>query len=145
MFVRLFAIFLLVTAAATGAHAATPPLPHLIETIGGEKPIQLQSLHIGGVISGGMAETTVRMVFFNPNQRALEGQLQFPLLAGQQITAFALDIEGQLRPAVPVEKAKGRKIFEEIERRKVDPALLENAQGNNFKLRVYPIAAMGTI
>ena len=115
-----------------------------METIQGEEPIALQSLHISSAISGGMAQTTVRMVFFNPNARPLEGNLQFPLLAGQQVTAFALDIEGKLRPAVPVEKAKGRKIFEEVERRNVDPALLETTQGNNFKLRVYPVPARGT-
>lgn len=144
MFIRLLAALLLVTVVTNGALAVTTSEARLIETIGGEKPIRLQSLHITGAISGGMAETTVRMVFFNPNQRALEGKLQFPLLAGQQITAFSLDIDGKLRPAVPVEKAKGRQIFEEVERRQIDPALLESTQGNNFNLRVYPIPAMGT-
>jgi Ca-activated chloride channel family protein len=119
-------------------------VPQIMTTIGGERPLRLQSLDIDGSIGGGMALTRVRMVFFNPNQRALEGRLQFPLLPGQQITAFALDVEGQLRPAVPVEKAKGRQIVEQLERRRVDPALLEQTQGNNFQLRVYPIAAQGT-
>ncbi len=126
--------------ALAACHAAMAA-PRLMDTLGGERPIRLQSLHIDADISGGLALTTVRMVFFNPNGRDLEGQLQFPLLDGQQITAFALDINGQMRPAVPVEKAKGRQIFEAIERRKTDPALLENTQGNNFSLRVYPIAA----
>ncbi len=145
MFRHLFA-FILIAFAAISARAAitAPPVPRLIESSGAEQPIRLQSLRISGEISGGMAETTVQMVFFNPNQRQLEGQLQFPLLPGQQITAFALDIDGKLRPAVPVEKAKGRQIFEAIERRRVDPALLEATQGNNFKLRVYPIDAMST-
>jgi hypothetical protein len=44
-----------------------------------------------------------------------------------------------MREAVPVDKVKGRRTFEAIERRKVDPALLEVTQGNNFKLRVYPL------
>ncbi|OGB20626.1 MAG: hypothetical protein A3I66_22950 [Burkholderiales bacterium RIFCSPLOWO2_02_FULL_57_36] len=82
-----------------------------------EKPIRLQTLRISSEISRGMAETTVQMVFFNPNSRPLEGNLQFPLLDGQQITAFALDIDGKRRPAVTVEKAKGRKIFEAIVKR----------------------------
>lgn len=141
---RLLAILLCVFAAMAEVHAASPAPVQLVETIGGERPIRLQSLRISGEISGGMAETTVQMVFFNPNPRQLEGQLQFPLLAGQQITAFALDIEGKLRPAVPVEKDKGRKIFEEIERRSADPALLEKTEGDNFRLRIYPIAARGT-
>lgn len=144
MFTRLLALFLLTATLVTSAQATAPPAAPLMETINGEKPIELQSLRIASDISGGMAETTVRMVFFNPNPRTLEGNLQFPLLAGQQITQFSLDINGELRPAVVVEKAKGRKIFEEIERRIVDPALLENTQGNNFKLRVYPIGAMQT-
>ncbi|PHV05965.1 hypothetical protein CSQ96_18015 [Janthinobacterium sp. BJB412] len=124
--------------------AAGGAVPQIMATIGGERPLRLQSLDIDGSVSGGMALTKVRMVFFNPNQRALEGRLQFPLLPGQRITAFALDVEGQLRPAVPVEKAKGRQIVEQLERRRVDPALLEQTQGNNFQLRVYPIAAQGT-
>jgi len=130
-----------VVTAIEPAHAA----PHrLMDAINGEQPIKLQSLQITSDISGSMAETTVQMVFFNPNHRPLEGNLQFPLLPGQQITAFALDINGKLRPAVPVEKAKGRQVFEEIERRRVDPAILEVTQGNNFKLRVFPVPAGGT-
>ncbi|MES2102555.1 MAG: VIT domain-containing protein [Pseudomonadota bacterium] len=116
----------------------------LITTPNGEQAIELQSLQVTGEISGRLAETTVEMVFFNPNRRQLEGTLQFPLQDGQQITAFALDIDGALRPAVPVEKAKGRQVFEAIERRRVDPGLLEVTQGNNFKLRIYPIPAGGT-
>lgn len=126
------------------AQARTVLPPRLIIADGAEQPIVLQSLQVSGEISGGMAQTTVQMVFFNPNRRLLEGQLQFPLLDGQQIVAFSLDIEGRQRPAVPVEKAKGRQIFEAIERRRVDPGLLEATQGNNFKLRIYPIPAGGT-
>lgn len=120
-----------------------PPPPFIISQ-GAERAIELKSLRLASEVSGGMAQTTVEMVFFNPNGRNLEGNLQFPLLDGQQISAFALDIEGKLRPAVPVEKAKGQQIFEEIERRNVDPGLLEATQGNNFKLRIYPIPAKGT-
>ncbi|WP_304362109.1 VIT domain-containing protein, partial [Collimonas fungivorans] len=133
-------LVLLLPAAQAKSIVRPPPLI----VAGGEQPIVLQSLHIDGEISGGLAQTTVRMVFFNPNQRPLEGQLQFPLLDGQQITAFALDIEGKLRPAVPVEKAKGRQVFEAIERRRVDPGLLETTQGNNFRLRIFPIPANGS-
>jgi len=125
------------------AQMANRQIRPLIETIKGEQAIELQSLKIESNISGGLAETIVRMTFYNPNNRALEGNLQFPLLDGQQITAFALDMNGKMRQAVPVEKAKGRQVFEAIERRGVDPGLLENTQGNNFKLRVYPIAAKG--
>lgn len=142
-----YATLALICASATAAFAQDspmPPPPRLIASDPGSDPIQVRELSISAAISGGMAETTVKMVFFNPNRRQLEGNVQFPLADGQQITAFALDIDGALRPAVPVDKARGRQVFEEIQRRQVDPGLLELTQGNNFKLRVYPIAPRGT-
>jgi hypothetical protein len=135
---RLYALLLLLCAAPW--LAAQP----LMDTLRGERPVRLQRLDIHSAISGGMAETRVRMVFFNPNSRVLEGNLQFPLADGQQVTGFALDIDGAMRPAVPVEKSRGRQIIEMEERRGVDPALLEHTQGNQFRLRVYPIPAQGT-
>ena len=144
MLMRCFALlFAFLLAAPALATRSVVPI-RLVDVAAGAEPIELRRLSIGAALSGGMAETTVRMVFFNPNRRQLEGTLQFPLLDGQQVTAFALDIEGAMRPAVPVAKAHGRAVFEAIERRKVDPALLETTQGNNFKLRIYPIPAGAT-
>ncbi|WP_228895989.1 VIT domain-containing protein [Pseudoduganella aquatica] len=142
MLLRLLVLLLMLCALPCGAGAAVP-MPRM-ETLNGERPVRLQSVSIAGAVSGGMAETTVRMVFFNPNGRALEGHLHFPLLEGQQISAFALDIDGKLRPAVPVEKSRGREILEAVERRGIDPGLLERTEGNHFRLRVYPIPAQGT-
>ena len=141
-------LFTILCATATTALASRGPRPQppvrMILEDQTLKPVEVQELNIRASISGGMAETTVRMVFFNPNPRQLEGNLQFPLVGNQQITAFALDINGEMRPAVPVAKEKGREVFEAIERRQVDPGLLEVTQGNNFKLRVYPIPARAT-
>ncbi|MES2899287.1 MAG: VIT domain-containing protein [Pseudomonadota bacterium] len=134
--------FVLFATLAFGAHASRAP-PRIV-AVGAGEAIQIQQLSIHAEISGGMAETTVRMVLFNPNHRQLEGSVEFPLAEGQQISAFALDINGEMRPAVPVGKARGRAVFEAIERRQVDPGLLEVTQGNNFKLRVYPIFARAT-
>ena len=107
-------------------------------------PIRLQKVDVRAEVMGTAAHTRIEMVFYNPNERALEGELQFPLLDGQSVTGFALDINGELRPAVPVDKAKGQQVFEDVIRARVDPALLEKTQGNNYKLRVYPLPAHGT-
>ena len=107
-------------------------------------PIRLQKVDVRAEVLGTAAHTRVEMVFFNPNERVLEGELQFPLLDGQTVTGFALDIFGELRPAVPVDKAKGQQVFEDVSRARIDPALLEKTQGNNYKLRVYPLPAHGT-
>ena len=55
-----------------------------------------------------------------------------------------MDVNGTLREAVPVDKARGQMVFEEVIRGRIDPGLLEVTQGNSFKLRVYPIPASGT-
>ncbi|KWS03087.1 hypothetical protein AZ78_0633 [Lysobacter capsici AZ78] len=121
-----------------------PRLPPLLIVRDAAKPIELESARVDGEVAGGLARTSIELVFRNPNARVLEGELQFPLRDGQQVAGFALDIDGVLRPAVPVPKAKGRQVFETIERRGVDPALLEQTAGNQFKLRIYPIPAQGT-
>ena len=114
------------------------PLPPPVRLDIGQRgqPIELQSMAVRSEIAGGLARTRVEMLFFNPNDRVLEGELRFPLLAGQEIDGFALDIDGELREAVPVEKARGKQVLEEVIRRRVDPALLETTAGENFRLRV---------
>src|SRR2546425_8615936 len=121
------------------------PRPPVIAIAGPvERPVVLQSVKVDAEIAGSVALTRVEMVFFNPNRRALEGELQFPLLDGQSIVGFALDVDGKLREAVPVEKARGQAVFEDITRVRVDPGLLQVTQGNNFKLRVYPLMPQKT-
>src|SRR5262249_25109641 len=50
---------------------------------------------------------------------------------------------GSMREAVPVEKARAQAVFEEISRARVDPGILQATEGNNYKIRVYPIPARG--
>ncbi len=111
---------------------------------GNERAIEVQSVRVLGNVSGASAQTELEITFYNPNSRVLEGELQFPLLDGQSVASFALDINGVLREAVPVEKARGQTVFEDIVRRGVDPALLEATAGNQFKLRIFPLPARGT-
>jgi Ca-activated chloride channel family protein len=118
-----------------------PPRLVLPETA--EQPVRLARVHIDTEVQGGQALTRVEMHFFNPNRRVLEGELQFPLLDGQQVVGLALDVDGRLRDAVPVAKARGRQVFEDVIRQQLDPALLEAATGNRYKLRLYPLPARG--
>lgn len=108
-----------------------------------EAPVTLESVSIRAEVHGRFALTEVELTFRNPNRRILEGELQFPLPEAQSVTGFAMDVDGKLRDAVPVDKARGQAVFEEITRGRIDPGLLEATQGNNFKLRVYPIPAAG--
>lgn len=108
------------------------------------QPIQLRRVAVQAEIAGLAVATRIELEVYNPNDRVLEAELEFPLLEGQAVTGFALDINGEMRPAVPVTKAKGQQVFEDVTRTRVDPALLESTGGQNYKLRIYPIAAKGS-
>lgn len=106
-------------------------------------PAKISELIINVEITGTWAETTIETLFYNPNDRILEGQFSFPLSDGQKITGFALDIEGKLRDASVVEKAKARKAYEATIRQNIDPGLIEKGRGNTYKARIFPIPAKG--
>jgi len=133
------AAFAQLRATAEVAIVPQPWQPPALVVQGAQQPVRLQSLKVDVEVAGGVAETRVQMEFFNPNGRVLEGKLQFPLAAGQVVSGFALDVDGQLRDAVPVEKARGEQVFEDITRRRVDPGLLQTTIGNNYELRIYPL------
>ncbi|RED48819.1 VIT domain-containing protein [Seonamhaeicola aphaedonensis] len=108
-----------------------------------DKPLGLTSLDIKVDVVGNIATTTYDMLFYNPTKNVLEGELSFPLGEGHDVSRFALDVNGKLREAVVVDKELGRIAFEQVVRRRVDPALLEKGTGNNYKARIYPIPATG--
>ena len=114
--------------------------PRIILQDANLQPIELKEVNISTEVVGRIAYTTVEMSFYNPNNRVLEGELQFPLLEGQTVIGLSLEMpDGTMREAVVVEKAKGREVFEDVTRARIDPALLEKTEGNNYKLRVYPL------
>ena len=134
--------------ASQGAALSDAILPQAklpVLKIGGKEnaDVYLQSLDIQVEVTGNIASTRYTMIFKNKTNRILEGELTFPLPDERSVTYYALDIDGKMREAVPVEKAKGTQVFEEIEQRRVDPGLLERVEGNNFRTRIYPIPAKG--
>ncbi|QIL21742.1 DUF2135 domain-containing protein [Thermomonas sp. HDW16] len=134
-----------VDTAAQRAHPDVTLRPRpLVAAPDAKTPVRLERAAVDVEAIGSIARTTLLLTLRNPNDRQLEGSLEFPLQAGQQVTGFALDIDGTMRDAVPVPKERGRQVFESIERRNVDPALLEQVAGNHFRLRIYPIPARGT-
>ncbi len=106
--------------------------------------VYLEKLVVDVRIHGAVATTTWTMTFKNTTSRILEGELNFPLAEGISVARYALDINGHLREAVPVEKEKGTMVFESIVRRGVDPGLLEKVEGSGFRTRIYPINPGGT-
>ncbi|MNX31761.1 Vault protein inter-alpha-trypsin [compost metagenome] len=104
----------------------------------------LQEVQIETKILGNLASTTATYIFYNPGDRILEGNFTLPLPEGVSVSGYALDINGRLRDAVPVPKERAKEVFESIEKRNVDPGIIEKVAGNNFRTRIYPITARGS-
>ncbi len=104
-------------------------------------PLQISKLKVSTEIIGSIAVTTMDMTFYNDSNQVLSGELYFPLNDGQTISRFALEVNGKMRDAVPVEKQKGRVAYESTVRKGIDPGLAEITKGNNFRTRIYPINA----
>ena len=124
-------------------HIANAQQQELLTIKNDSAEIVLEQMDVEVRIMGNMATTVTEMIFYNPNDRVLEGELNFQLAENQRVYRFALDIDGKLREGVAVEKNQGRRAFEGVVRQNIDPALLEMTAGNNYKTRIYPIPAKG--
>ncbi|SIR00258.1 hypothetical protein SAMN05880574_1485 [Chryseobacterium sp. RU37D] len=105
--------------------------------------VVLQKLNIETKITGRISTNTVTMVFKNNSSRLRQGRVTFPLPEGVNASGYAIDINGKLRNAVPVEKEKAKEVYESIKKRNVDPGILEKVEGNSFRTTIYPINARG--
>jgi Ca-activated chloride channel homolog len=143
MLTRLFLVvamcFTAAFAQAAFAQGRAIDAPRLVIATPTETPVALRAVKVHTEISGRSALTEVTLTFYNPNPRQLEGELQFPLQEGQTVVGMAMDVGGTLREAAAVDKARAEAVFEDVTRTRIDPALLAQTQGNNYKLRVYPI------
>ncbi|MFT5916717.1 MAG: Ca-activated chloride channel family protein, partial [Bacteroidia bacterium] len=115
-----FTLFIALFFGQNFAFAQLPPA--LMHKQGGESvPLRVDSVAVKITTVGMISRTEMTLVFYNDLDRVLEGKLYFPLAEGQTISAFALDIGNEMREGVVVEKQKGRKVFEDIVRRGIDP------------------------
>lgn len=141
-FIIMGVILILVTQGARAQEIRPPVL--VSQTEDKVQPLKLARVGIEVRILGRITETKMTMTFFNPQARALAGDLYFPLPEGATVSGYALDIGGVMVEGVVVPKDKARQVFEKEVRRGVDPGLVEWVKGNNFKTRVFPIPAHGS-
>jgi tetratricopeptide (TPR) repeat protein len=107
-------------------------------------PVAIAKADVSLMAAGRLCQTTVTLTFRNDADRVLEGDLVFPLPENATVSGYGLDVNGQLVDAVTIEKEKARVVFESETRRGIDPGIVEQVQGNNFRTRVHPIPAKGT-
>ncbi|MCC9061940.1 VIT domain-containing protein [Flavobacterium piscisymbiosum] len=138
--VSLKMLFYLILFLGTKSFAQSPEL-----TVKGDEAekVRMNKLIVNVKVVGNIAYTTAEMHFFNSGTRQMEAELIFPLPENVSVSRYAIDINGKMREAVPVNKNKGKQVFEAIEHRRVDPGLLEKVDGNNFRTRIYPLMPNG--
>ncbi len=105
--------------------------------------IDVESTKISATIRDQVAKTKVEQVIYNPNPQQTEATLLFPVPRGAQLDKFSMEIDGKMVDAEMLKADKARGIYEEIVRKMKDPALLEYADRDLFKLRIFPIPANG--
>src|SRR5882672_12643352 len=102
-------------------------------------PVELNYTKVETRIKDQIAVTSVDQEFYNPNPRQLEGTFLFPVPKGAHIDKFTMNIDGKPVEAELLAADKARGIYEDIVRRQRDPALLEYAGRDLFKVRIFPI------
>jgi len=110
-----------------------PPPPHVFA------PLEVSFTHVRTRIHDQVAATTIEEEFHNPNPTRLEGTFVFPVPKGAHLDQFTLEIDGRPVAAELLGADKARGIYEDIVRKLRDPALLEYAGQDLFKVRIFPI------
>jgi Ca-activated chloride channel family protein len=92
-------------------------------------------------IDNQVAQVEIDQVFLNEGDFELEGTYVFPLPEDAAISDFAMYVDGERLEGRILDKEKARAIYEDIVRRRRDPALLEYVGRNMFQAQVFPIPA----
>ncbi len=105
--------------------------------------LKLVAYTANAVVEDPLAFTELTLVFENPLDRVIEGQFRVTLPRGATVSRFAMKLDGRWQEGEVVEKQAARRAYEDFLHRRQDPALLEQAGGNEFSARVFPIPAKG--
>lgn len=125
----------------SGSERAPRPFP-----LRSDPQVQRLSTDVRIVVDGDqrVARVEVEEQFRNNGHRLAEGDYLYPIPTGAVFTDLSLfmgeqELKGEMLPA-----AQARGIYEEIVRRKKDPALVELVGHGLLRARVFPIAAGDT-
>jgi Ca-activated chloride channel family protein len=86
-----------------------------------------------------VATTEVDQVFLNDTHYDLEGIYIFPLPEEAAISEFAMYVDGERWDGEILPRDEARAIYEDIVRRRLDPALLEYIGRDTFRASIFPI------
>jgi Ca-activated chloride channel family protein len=90
-----------------------------------------------------VAITHVDQVFVNEGRFEVEGTYIFPLPEEATISEFSMWVDGEKLEGQVLGRDEARRIYEDIVRRRRDPALLEYVGRDAFQASIYPIPPGG--
>ena len=101
--------------------------------------LTVQNHFVNVTIEGQVATTRIDQTFRNDSQWSLEGTYIFPLPENAAISDFAMWIDGDRVEGQLYTKEEARRIYDNIVRRRLDPALLEYVGRDLFQASIFPI------
>jgi Ca-activated chloride channel family protein len=101
--------------------------------------LTVQTHRVNVTIEDQVATTRVDQTFRNDSQWSLEGTYIFPLPENAAISDFAMWVNGERVEGQLYTKEEARRIYDDIVRRRLDPALLEYVGRDLFQASIFPI------
>jgi Vault protein inter-alpha-trypsin domain/SLBB domain len=127
-----------------GLSLAQAPRMTVRDDDGKVKFLRLEHAKVSVQFVGDVAQTVLDLEFRNDGERAVEGEFALALPEGATVSGYALDVNGNMREGVVVEKQRARNAYESVKRRMIDPGIVEREAGNIYRTKVYPVPAKGT-
>ena len=126
---------------AMGGTESAAPEPMVSLTASDGTGLTLVEVDARAVIDDPLALTEIHFTFENPEDRVLEGRFHVMLPKDATLSRLAMRVDGQMQEGEVVEKEVARASYEDALHFKRDPALLEQAAGNEYTARIFPIRA----
>ena len=110
----------------------------------GRQHLELTSVTVEVRIDERVARTRTDQIFTNHAEWEVEGIYEFTLPEGAIITDLVLWIGDTRVQGLIMEKEEARRVYDDIVRQRIDPALIEQVTPNQFRLSIFPFPAKGS-
>jgi Ca-activated chloride channel family protein len=104
---------------------------------------RIESVDVRADIQDQAAKVRVSQVFRNPSSVPMEAQVLFPLPEGAAVSGLTLLVDGKELTGKLMGHDEARRIYEDIVRRRRDPALLEYMGHDLFQTSIFPVSPGG--
>ena len=110
----------------------------------GRQHLELTRVTVDVRIDERVARTRTDQIFTNHAEWEVEGIYEFTLPEGAIITDLVLWIGDKRIQGLIMEKEEARRVYDDIVRQRIDPALIEQVTPNQFRLSIFPFPAKGS-